>query len=130
MWQRLSTSSLRGKRRDKGGRSDNLARCGAQAESGVHHSALQARAIWLVGICNGKMSPELWGETLSLVVQNMANPDLVVALTSVSALVGLISFLLEEEAVSAAELSRNRSDLNPSDLGLKSSAIVFRLTCP
>ena len=71
-----------------------------QGEVGMHHMALRARAIWLMGICCSELPGELWADATTLVVQNLANPDLVVALTSVSAMVGIVSNLLDESLVS------------------------------
>ena len=66
----------------------------------MHHMALRARAIWLMGICCSELPGELWADATTLVVQNLANADLVVALTSVSAMVGIVSNLLDESLVS------------------------------
>ena len=59
-----------------------------------------ARAAWLVGVCGGELPPPLWGEALACLVRHMGSPDLVLALSAVSALLALLSTFIEQQHVS------------------------------
>ncbi len=39
---------------------------------------LQARALWLVGVCGGELKPEEWGDAFKLAAAYMGAKDLVV----------------------------------------------------
>ena len=60
-------------------------------------SILVTRAVWLVGVCGGDLPAPQWAPALSVLVHHMSSADLVLALTSVSALMALCSSLLEQQ---------------------------------
>ncbi len=71
----------------------------SSAES-LQQRVLVARAAWLVGVCGGELPPPLWGEALACLVRHMGSPDLVLALSAVSALLALLSTFIEQQHVS------------------------------
>jgi hypothetical protein len=63
----------------------------------LQRSLLAARAAWLVGVCGGRLPPGLWAAAAASLIAHFADPDLVVALTAVSAAMALCSSLLEQQ---------------------------------
>jgi len=62
-------------------------------------SVLQARALWLVGVCGQDLDAQQWCAAYQLVVQHMASVDLVVALTAVSSVLSLTAAIMEDQAL-------------------------------
>uniref|UniRef100_A0A7S3VSI4 Importin N-terminal domain-containing protein n=1 Tax=Dunaliella tertiolecta TaxID=3047 RepID=A0A7S3VSI4_DUNTE len=62
-------------------------------------AVLQSRALWLVGACGQDLPHEDWCKAFKLVVAHMASMDVVVALTAVSAALGLSAQILDDQAV-------------------------------
>lgn len=60
-------------------------------------SVLQARALWLLGVCGQNLDPEHWCGAYQLVVQHMASKDLVVALTAVSGALSLTATIMDDQ---------------------------------
>ena len=96
---------------------------GSKDISGLMGSVLQARAIWLVGVCGDELVPEAWGEAFRLVVAHMASPDVVVALMAVSAAVAMISTVLEEEQFVSQPPEQQRLWMDGPDGGLMQHAL-------
>lgn len=67
-------------------------------------SVLVARAAWLVGVCGAELPPQLWAAALSALTSHIADADIVLALTAVSAAMSLCTSLLEQQHVRAALL--------------------------
>ena len=65
----------------------------------LQQRVLVARAAWLVGVCGGELPPLLWGEAVSHLIRHMGSHDLVLALSSVSAMLALLSVLIEQQHV-------------------------------
>ncbi|MEW5315516.1 MAG: hypothetical protein WDW38_006938 [Sanguina aurantia] len=65
----------------------------------IYASVLQARALWLLGVCGSQMTHVNWCSAYRLVVAHMGARDLVVALTSVTALLGMTALILDDQAV-------------------------------
>ncbi|GAX82609.1 hypothetical protein CEUSTIGMA_g10035.t1 [Chlamydomonas eustigma] len=61
-------------------------------------SVLQARALWLLGVCGSNLGGEQWCGAYQLVVQHMASKDLVVALTAVSSSLALTAAIMDDQA--------------------------------
>ena len=57
---------------------------------------LRTRALWLVAVCGQDLPQELWQEAYAAAVGHMASPDLVVALTAVTAVLEQSHQVMEE----------------------------------
>lgn len=76
----------------------------------LYSAILRARAVWLVGVCGSDLPPAAWSQAYAHMAQHIAARDLVVALTSVAALMVATVSTLEEEraAVARRELMQQR----------------------
>lgn len=76
----------------------------------LYSAILRARAVWLVGVCGSDLSPAAWSQAYAHMAQHIAARDLVVALTSVAALMVATVSTLEEErsALARKELVQQR----------------------
>eukprot|EP00198_Chlamydomonas_reinhardtii_P012580 XP_001701917.1 predicted protein [Chlamydomonas reinhardtii] len=61
-------------------------------------SVLAARALWLLGVCGGELPAAALGGAYQLCVCYLAAEDVVVALSSVTSLLGLLSLVLDDQA--------------------------------
>ena len=66
-------------------------------EDSLQQRVLVARAAWLVGVCGGELPPPLWGEAVSHLIRHMGSHDLVLELFSVSAMLALLSVVIEQQ---------------------------------
>lgn len=60
-------------------------------------AVLQARALWLVGVCGSDLPRPLWTQACDLVIRHMGARDLVVALMAVSSAMGLAALILDDQ---------------------------------
>ena len=76
----------------------------------LYSAILRARAVWLVGVCGSDLPPAAWSQAYAHMAHHIAARDLVVALTSVAALMVATVSTLEEEraAVARRELVQQR----------------------
>jgi len=95
---------------------------GPNGLTGLLGCVLQARAIWLVGVCGEELNPEAWHEAFGLVVAHMASPDLVVALMAVSASTAMVATVLDEEQFSSQPIEQRRLWLEGPESVLQGSA--------
>ena len=67
-----------------------------QGMDAMQGKLLRTRALWLVAVCGQDLPQELWQEAYAAAVRHMANPDLVVALTAVTAVLEQSHQVMEE----------------------------------
>ncbi|KAL6783825.1 hypothetical protein ACKKBG_A03665 [Auxenochlorella protothecoides x Auxenochlorella symbiontica] len=76
--------------------------------AGLDAHILQARALWLVGVCGEELGHEPWDEAFGLCAAHISSPDLVVALMAVSACTAMVAQALEESAFLSQAPERHR----------------------
>ena len=67
-----------------------------QGMDAMQGKLLRTRALWLVAVCGQDLPQELWQEAYAAAVGHMASPDLVVALTAVTAVLEQSHQVMEE----------------------------------
>ncbi|KAG2494047.1 hypothetical protein HYH03_007693 [Edaphochlamys debaryana] len=71
---------------------------GGSGEAALMAAVLAARALWLLGVCGGELPGSCMPGAYQLCVCYLASEDVVVALSAVTALLGLLSLVLDDQA--------------------------------